>query len=157
MILELIAQAAPASPDPMISATAVTGIIGAITTLVVGIIAKLKVDAVKNESREVTLKKPVPTVRTQEEPEFVTMGVFNGHLQRIENSFDEIKEALEGERGTARIAQGNIHKRIDALSEKLTEKLSRLEGTSGAVKETVDRLLTMALEATKPTNNKTRQ
>jgi hypothetical protein len=148
MILELLATATPPA-DPMISGNWIIAVIGALSTAAALILGKIQGRKEIETGREVTIKKPVPTVRTQEEPEFVTMGVFNGHLQRIENSFDEIKEALDSERGTARIAQGNIHKRIDALSEKLGEKLSRLEGTSGAVKETVDRLLTMALDANK--------
>lgn len=141
--LLLLAEATP--PDPNIPTAAVVGIIGAITTLVVGIIGKLKLDQVKNESRDVTLKPPVPTVRTQEEPEFVTVDVFNGHLQRIESNFEEIKEALDSERGIARNANGNIHRRIDALSEKMGERLGNLEGTLKGVAETTKTLLDIAL------------
>lgn len=145
-MLTLIAQTAP--PDSNISGTAVVGIIGAITTLVVGIIGKLKLDQVKSESRDVTLKPPVPTVRTQEEPEFVTMAVFNGHLKRIEESIAGIETALESERGIARTANGNIHHRIDALSERLGDRLSKLEGTLEGVAQTSRTLLDLALGRT---------
>ncbi len=136
----------------MISGDWLIKIIGAIFTgaaLVLGRYWGRKEAA--SEERSVTFKPPVPTVRTQEEPEFVTMNVFNGHLLRIETNFEEIKEALDSERGIARLANGNIHKRIDALSEKMGERLGNLEGTLKGVAETTRTLLDLALSKKPPT------
>jgi hypothetical protein len=98
-------------------------------------------------SENVTLKSPVPRldVNTREDPDYVTHGQLNGHLTRIEDTFEEIKEALNSERGIARLANGNIHKRIDALSERLGERLSSLEGKTIGVADNVNKLLDIAL------------
>jgi hypothetical protein len=106
----------------------------------------------KKESQGVTLHPPVPRfgVDMREDPEFVTNNQLNVHLERIESTFDEIKNALDGERSIARTANGNLHKRIDAMSEKFGDRLSNLEGTSRGVKETVDKLLDIALGKVKP-------
>jgi hypothetical protein len=52
---------------------------------------------------------------------------------------------LESERGIARTANGNIHHRIDALSERLGDRLSKLEGTLMGVADTTRTLLDLAL------------
>jgi len=148
MMMQYLAETAAAA-DPMISSTVVTGIIGAITTLVVGVIGKLQLDKARNQTNDVTIKKPVPKIRTQEEPEFVTHQILNEHLFRIEKTFEEIKEALDGERGIARTANGNLHKRIDSMSERLGDRLAALEGSSRNIADTVGKLLDLAL-AKKP-------
>jgi hypothetical protein len=147
-----LADAAAAGGDPMISGDWVLKAIAAIFTgaaLVLGRYWGRKEAA--SESREVSFKPPVPTVRTQEEPEFVTMEAFNGHLRRIEGSIMKIEEALDSERGIARTANGNIHKRIDALSERLGERLSTLEGTLHGISDTTGKLLDIALGKKPPT------
>lgn len=64
---------------------------------------------------------------------------------RIEERISKLEEALNGERGIARTANGNVHKRIDALSERLGDRLSKLEGTTESINETVGKLLDIAL------------
>jgi hypothetical protein len=138
-----------ASADPMISGNWIIAVIGALASAAAMFWGK-KQGKREAQETEVTLKPPVPTVRTQEEPEFVTMGEFNGHLKRIEYTFTEIKEALDSERGIARTANGNIHKRIDAMSERLGDRLSKLEGSVEAVADTTSKLLDLALNNKKP-------
>lgn len=77
---------------------------------------------------------------------YVTHSEFTAHMDRVEGDISEIKESLEGERSIARTAIGNIHKRIDALSEKLGDRLSRLEGSVDGIKGTTDKLLDLALQ-----------
>ncbi len=131
-------------PDTMISGDWMLKLVAALFTGAALVLGRYwgKREAVQ---QDVTLKSPVPTVRTQEEPEFVTMGTFNGHLKRIEESISAIEAALESERGIARTANGNIHHRIDALSERLGDRLSKLEGTLMGVADTTRTLLDLAL------------
>jgi hypothetical protein len=140
LLAETVVQASEAIPS-----AGLVAVIGAVSSLVIGIIGKIKVDQARNESRDVTLKPPVPTVRTQEEPEFVTIQVFNGHLRRIEESFQKIELALDSERSIARTANGNIHKRIDAMSERMGERLSKLEGITEGIAKTTATLLDIEL------------
>ncbi len=146
MIPQLLADAAP---DPMISGNWIIAVIGAIAAAVSLFIGK-KVGK-DSATRDITIRPPVPTVRTQEEPEYVTLEIFNGHLARIEGSFAKIEQALDSERGIARLANGNIHKRIDALSEKMGERLGVMEGTLKGVAETTHTLLDIALGKKPPT------
>jgi hypothetical protein len=137
-------------PDTMISGDWMLKLIAAMFTGAALILGRYwgKRDAIQ---QDVTLKTPVPTVNTREEPEYVTMAIFNGHLNRIEASFAKIEEALDSERGIARLANGNLHKRIDALSEKMGERLGNLEGTLKGVAETTHTLLDIALGKKPPT------
>jgi hypothetical protein len=145
---------ANANPDTLISGNWLIAIIGAIASGMALVIGKIQGRREGETSREVTLKKPVPTVRTQEEPQYVTLDDFNGHLRRIESSFSEIKDALDCERGIARTANSNIHKRIDSMSEKIGERLGKVEGTLAGVKDTTATLLDLALGKIKPGNNR---
>ena len=149
MMMQMLATAAE-NPDTLVSGNWIIGLIGAVASAIALIIGKRQ--GIKEATNNVTIQPPVPRfdVNTKEDPEYVTHTLLNGHLDRIEATFEEIKEALDGERGIARTANGNIHKRIDALSERLGDRLSNLEGTSRGVKETVDKLLDIALGKIKP-------
>jgi hypothetical protein len=145
-MMEILANTA-AGADPMISGEWLIKIIGAIFTGVALVLGRYWGRKEAANESSVTIKPPVPRldVNTKEEPEFVTHGQLNGHLSRIEDTFEEIKEALNSERSIARLANGNIHKRIDALSERLGERLSSLEGKTDGVAQNVDKLLDIAL------------
>lgn len=106
----------------------------------------------KQEAQEssVSIADQPVHVSTEERPQWVTRQTFDEHVQRMEASIDEIKDSLDGERGIARVANGNLHKRLDALSEKFGDRLSNLEGTSKGVNETVNKLLDIALGKIKP-------
>lgn len=132
-----------------------------VTTFVVAVIGALgavwlkgkssgKAQAAEEQERSVSIQGQPVHVSTEERPQWVTKQIFDEHIQRMEASIEEIKESLDGERGIARVANGNLHKRIDAMSEKFGDRLSNLEGTSRGVKETVDKLLDIALGKIKP-------
>lgn len=142
--------------DFMISGEWLTTIVVAIIGALGGVWMRAKKAGLAEATNNVTLQSPVPRfgVDMREDPEFVTHNQLNGHLDRIESTFEEIKESLAGERGIARLANGNLHKRIDAMSEKFGDRLSNLEGTSRGVKETVDKLLDIALGKVKPPNSR---
>lgn len=96
-------------------------------------------------SRDVNLKTPVPTITVREEDDFVTTTELNRHLGALEKKIEEIKAALDGERSVARVANGNIHKRIDDMSESLGNRLSKTEGVLEGIAATTSRLLDLAL------------
>ena len=152
MMLNMLAETA-SGPNDMVS-------LGALGTFILGIggmiITWLKRNDLKTQGakeqqeRSVSISDQPVHVSTEERPQWVTKQTFDAHVQRMESSIEEIKEALDGERGIARLANGNLHKRIDAMSEKFGDRLSNLEGTSRGVKETVDKLLDIALGKIKP-------
>ena len=135
MMINLIADVA-AGADPMISSTAVTAIIGAITTLVVGVIGKLKLDQVKNEtSREVTIKRPVPTVNIKEDPEYAT-----------KKDLHEVWVAIEANRQANHEELSKIYNRLNTQS----SVVATMHGTMDEVKATVNELLRIALNGKTP-------
>ena len=135
-----------ADADGGISGTVVIGIIGAITTLVVGVIGKLKVDQVKSETRDVTLKKPVPTIQTREEPQWATQPDLEDHIERTDRHFAEVWKRFESDRNVARESANNLHKRLD----KQSEATAGVQASLNEVKETTRTLLDLALHGAQP-------
>jgi hypothetical protein len=135
MMMNLLADVAPAA-DSMISGSVVVGIIGAITTLVVGVIGKLKIDQVKGEtSREVTIKRPVPTVNIKEDPEYATKGELH-----------EVWVAIEANRQANHEELSKIYNRLNTQS----GVVATLQGTMNEVKNTVNQLLVIAINGKSP-------
>lgn len=134
-----------AETTDVISTNAVTGIISAIFAGIALVVGKFWGKRQAVEERSTTIKGQPVRVKVEGDDDYVTNAVLEGHLDRIEATFTEIKEVLDSERGIARTANGNIHKRIDALSERLGDRLSSLEGTTKAINETVGKLLDLAL------------
>lgn len=145
-MIGILADAAAAS-DPMISGNWLIGLIGAISTAAAAIIGKFAGQKAGENSREVTLKKPVPTVVTREEPQWATKPDLEDHKTRTDKGFREVWEAIDGERKIARNALGNIHARID----KQVESLAKMEGSLEALETTTGKLLDIAL-GHKPNN-----
>lgn len=139
-----------AAPSEMIPTAGLVAVLGAISSIIIALVGKHKLDQARSESREVTIRPPVPTVRTQEEPEFVTIEVFNRHLVQMEGSIRRIEAAMETDRGTTRLDNGHIYTRINAISEGLGTRMGKIEGTLDAVSKTTNTLLDIALGKTKP-------
>lgn len=99
-------------------------------------------------SREVTLKKPVPKVTVKEDPDFVTRDEMKEHLERIEGGFTEVKRMIENDRGTARTSIGNIHKRIDSMSESLGGRVAAVGAKIDEVGKNVGLLLEVQIHKT---------
>lgn len=130
-MIRILAETAAAVPDAQISGSVVVGIIGAITTLVVGVIGKLKIDQVKGEtSREVTIKRPVPTVNIKEDPEYATKGELH-----------EVWVAIEANRQANHEELSKIYNRLNTQS----GVVATLQGTMNEVKSTVNQLLSIAI------------
>lgn len=131
-----------AQTDPMISGNWLIGIIGALTTGAAAIIGKLMGRKEGETSREVTLKKPVPTVVTREEPQWASRPDLEAHEERTANELKQVWEAIDGERKIAREALGRIHTRLDNQS----TATATLQGTVNAVNSNVNKLLDLALK-----------
>jgi hypothetical protein len=130
MMMHLLAETA-AAPDTLISGNWIIGVIGALATAAALILGKLqgRKQGMQEATNNVTIQTPVPKfdVNTREEPEFVTHSQLNGHLGRIEDTFEEIKAALNSERGIARLANSNIHARLDKVMENQAESRGELK------------------------------
>lgn len=141
-MIELIANAA----GEMLSGDWVLKLVGAMFTGAALILGRLW-GRKESETREVTLKKPVPTVVTREEPQWATRPDLDDHEARTKAEFSEVWKAIDGERKIARDALGNIHKRLDNQS----TATATLQGTVNEVKDNVGKLLDLALHRKPPT------
>ena len=139
MTMQLLAEVV--NGDPMVSGKVVIGIIGALTTGAAAIIGKVLGQKQGETSREVTLKKPVPTVVTREEPQWATKPDLDDHIDRTDKQFGEVWQAIQAERGIARTALGRIHERLDAQS----MATATLQGSVEEVGKNVSLLLSRAL------------
>lgn len=110
---------------------------GIIAAIIIGLLGGGVLGKKVSDHRRVSINDPIPKIRTQEEPEFVTNDVLNGHLTRIDGSIREMKAAQETERAIARTANGTIHARLDKVME--NQAMSRGELTQ--INLNVQRLL----------------
>lgn len=145
MMVSWMAAAAPTGGGDgvWLSVAAIT----AIGAAVIGVIKAFKAGEAKGKiSQEFTLKKPVPTVMTREEPAWATKPELEDHITRTDRHFQEVWDAIQGERGIARTALGQIHKRIDEQS----LATAKVQGTVDEVKSNVSKLLDLALQRKPP-------
>lgn len=136
-----VMAAAEAAPDDSVSGKVVIGIIGAITTGVATILAHKHGEKRGAEARNVTIQRPVPTVKTREEPAWATKPELVTHVEHTEKRFCEVWDAIQAERGVSREALGRIHARMDEQS----TATANLKGKVDEVSANVCRLLNLAL------------
>ena len=144
--MQLLAETA--RPDFMISGNWLIGALLLLIPVIGGVWIKAKA-AGRSEgetSRQVTLKKPVPTVVTREEPAWATKPDLEDHEERTKQEFAQLWEAIDGERKIARDALGRIHGRLD----KQSEATAKVQGTVDEVKSNVSKLLDIALQRKPP-------
>ena len=115
-MVNLLAEVGVGASDTLISGNWIIGMIGALFTGAALLLGKHQ-GKKQEQDRKVTINDPIPKVRTQEEPEYVTNEILNGHLARIDGSIREIKQAQDSERGVARTAISNVHSRLDKVIE----------------------------------------
>jgi hypothetical protein len=142
-MMQFLAEAAAAKPDFMISGNWLIGALVVLIPVIGGVWLKGR-DVGRRlgeNAREVTLKKPVPTVVTREEAAWATKPDLDEHINRTDKHFAEVWDAIQGERGIARVALGRIHERIDEQS----LATARVQGTVDEVKSNVGKLLDLAL------------
>lgn len=124
----------------------VTGVIASVFAGVGGLLYGNRTGKKEAEGRDVTLKKPVPTIQVREEAMFATRPELEAHIERTDGEVKSIWEAIQAERGVARTALARIHERIDNQS----HVTAKLQGSVDEVGKNVRLLLERAVN-TKPT------
>ena len=118
------------------------GAIAALGVAVTAVVKAFKAGVAKGEtSQNVTLKKPVPTIQTREEPHWATRPELDDYIERTDKHFSDIWTRLESDRTVARESANNIHRRLD----KQSEATAGVQASLNEVKETTRTLLDLAL------------
>ena len=138
----VMADAAPV--DSLVSGNWIIAVIGAVASGAALFWGKSQKDEKdKAMNMKTTIEDQPVGIRVHED--FVTHGELSEHIGRIEGDISGIMIAMEGERGIARIANGNLHKRMDSMSENLGGRMGKIEGTVEGIKGNTDKLLDIAL------------
>lgn len=122
-----------AAEDPMISGKFIIGLIGAIATGIALVLGKMQ-GRKEAESRDVSIKKPVPTIQVREEPLWATKPDLDAHIRRTDEQLKEIRQEMNTD-------IVNLHERINKHSSILSETKGKAEQIDGKV----DKLLSLAL------------
>ena len=130
--------------EVLISGEWLTGIVVAIITAFGGIYLKARKDG--ENSREVTVKKPVPTIQVREEQRFVGRDEFLELTHRMTTEHTKLWGQFSEERKIWNHEIESIQKRQDSQS----TAIASLQGTVDEVNKTVGQLLAIALNARKP-------
>lgn len=137
MSMQLLAEAAGA--DPMISGSVVIGIIGAITTLVVGLVGKLKVDQARRERTSTRIEGQPISVELVET--LATKAEMRDLEGRLVAEIKKLEGVISGERAVARTAVGNLHARIDKTAEGLAATTATMTQLNANLNRVLDLLL----------------
>lgn len=127
--------------------------VAAITALgvaVAAVIKAYKAGIAKGEnSSSVTLKKPVPTIQTREEPLWATKPELEDHVGWTRDEFKRVWGQFGTERQICNQEFTQIHERVSAQSLATAE----LKGSVDAIAENVSRLLDIATGKTTGNNS----
>jgi hypothetical protein len=132
--------------DFQISGKWLIAVLVAIIPVIGGVWLKGKSSGKNEVENAVTLKKPVPTILTREEPAWATKPELVEHIERTERQIHDIWEAIQSERGIARTALSRIHERLDIQ----TKVTATLQGSVEEVSKNVSRLLDIAMNRKPP-------
>lgn len=143
MMLNLLAEAVP--PDPMISGKWLLTIVPVVASAIALLLGKSHWEKKgAKEARSVTVENQ-PLQVTSTVP-LATKAELESLEARLTTELSKIEGALTSERAVARIANGNLHARID----KSTEQLAEVKGEIKGIAENISRLLDIAMNR-KPT------
>lgn len=143
-MMHLLAETA-AGADPMISGNWIIGLIGALTSLATLLIGKRQ--GIKEAAdSNVTLKKPVPTIQTREEPAWATKPELNDFLNWTRDEFKRVWFQFGTERTIDNDELNKIHERINQQS----QATASLKGSVEKIGENVGQLLHLALHGKTP-------
>jgi hypothetical protein len=140
-MIPILAQAV----ESMVPVNAVTLIIGAVASAIALVIGKRQGRQEVVESRTVEIEGQ-PLAFRHEEP-LATVKALDDLRRDVDSRLGRIEEELGEQRATARNANGNLHARID----KVSENLSGVKGSLDEVNKNVRLLLERSLGGRKPT------
>lgn len=134
-MIDLLAAAASVPPDDaLIPASVLISIVPAVITAVIGGLVGKKI----SDSKKITIDPlPLPIELAEK---IATKEELDALEARIFRELKNMEEALSKERDIARIANGNIHKRIDTS----TVALAEMRGELKQIAEGMSRLLDIA-------------
>jgi hypothetical protein len=145
MIMHLLAQTGGTGDGLYISVAAITVIGVAIAAAIKAFKAGVQ-RGKEAQDNNVTLKKPVPTIQTREEPAWATKPELFDHIGWTREEFNKVWMHFETERGLDNVELTKIHERINQQS----MMTSSLKGTVENISETVTQLLHLALHGKTP-------
>lgn len=133
--------------DFMISGNWLIGFLVAMIPLVGAVWLKAK-EAGRAEAQDnnVTLKKPVPTIQTREEPSWATKPELEDHVGWTREEFKRVWGQFGTERGIGNKELTQIHERINQQS----QATASLKGAVEQIGENVSQLLHLALHGKTP-------
>jgi hypothetical protein len=147
MIQDIIATTQPAA-DFMISGKWLIAFVVAVIPVLGGVWIKAKqAGRAEAQDNNVTLKKPVPTIQTREEPLWATKPDLEDHVGWTRGEFKRVWDQFGAERTIDNDELNKIHERINQQS--LTT--ASLKGTVEKIGENVAQLLHLALHDKAPT------
>lgn len=145
MIMHLLAQTGGAGDGLYISVAAITAIGVAIAAAIKAFKAGVQ-RGKEAQDNNVTLRKPVPTIQTREEPAWATKPELQDHVGWTRAEFLRVWGHFEAERGFDANELNKIHERINQQS----LATASLKGTVEKVGENVAQLLHLALHGKTP-------
>lgn len=129
------------------------GAIAALGAAVAAVVKAFKAGVQKGKEAQdnnVTLKKPVPTIQTREEPSWATKPDLEDHVGWTRNEFARVWGQFGTERTIENEELNKIHERINQQS----LATSNLKGSVEEIGKNVSQLLHLALHGKTPTNNR---
>ncbi len=146
MIAEFLAQTDAAKGSDSVSLAALGTFVAAVLGAVGALLAKKKgKEEGKEEEKQRRVSIDGQPIGVKLDERYVTHSEFTAHMGRVEVDITEIKDSLKTDRSVARDSENKVHKRIDAMSERVGDRLGNLEGTVVGIKNTTDKLLDLAL------------
>lgn len=133
-------------PDPMISGDWVLKLIGALFTGVALVLGRYWGRREKENESAVTLKKPVPTIQTREEPAWATKPDLEDHVAWTRNEFGRVWGQFGTERNIDNEELNKIHERINQQS----TTTATIKGSVEQIEKNVGQLLHLALHGKTP-------
>lgn len=149
MIGFLADVAAGSNADPMISGDWVLKLVGALFTGIALIAGRYWGRKEKENESSVTLKKPVPTIQTREEPAWATDPDLKDHVTWTREEFQRVWGQFGAERAMHNNELTNIHERINQQA----QATATIKGAVEGIDQNVQQLLHLALHGKTPPRN----
>jgi hypothetical protein len=140
MTMQMLAETGAGGEGLYISVAA----IAALGVAIAAVIKAFKAGVQKGKEAQdnnVTLKKPVPTIQTREEPQWATKPDLQDHIGWTRDEFNRVWDQFGAEREIFNGDLNNMHERINAQSTAVAELMGGVE----KIDQNVSRLLDIQL------------
>lgn len=144
-MMGLLAATNGAGDGIWISVAGITAIGGVIAAIIKAFRAGVEKGKAAQDNN-VTLKKPVPTIQTREEPQWATKPQLDDHVAWTRNEFGRVWGQFGTERNIDNEELNKIHERINQQA----NATSNLKGSVEEIGKNVSQLLHLALHGKTP-------